>query len=470
MAPKLIKPERGGFMIVLKSFAHRSLAVVALFLSLSSFYSQRAYSQNSPDVVHLNKSVVIDKGLERLAGKGPGSYGGGMADGMKIRALVNLFSNNIEDIKAELIKYLRIIEITPVSDEKKDYRDQISKLLSQGLAQDISEGRYHLKPQCFDQSGRERDASTMIVDRTGRLGEIESPFICINLRSLAAKVVGKDGIDRKSNQLYSTYSSGEKSISIPDRDMGQYNLLAGLLVHEHARHFNFVDTIESLDINPLGEFIAGNYLNVNLFASLNFLQELPKAGFGIAYTNFETEWGGVYTEPEVQLDMSMLEFEVLRASDSCSSASLVYKPKGDRPQTVPLKTGERIRLSRNFQTQSIKEIDRREFVNILEITLPKDPRQEFENCEYRDDGVFETTGFSIFKSRNKVADLISCEFTVLLKVGEKPIWSTYRYGRAINAPMSHVFQDVKLGLTKQPRTHFFIPFNVITLPPWVLGL
>jgi hypothetical protein len=152
---------------------------------------------------------------------GNGGLGGGDALSEEIRAQLDQIGENGEIIKPKLKAFFTsLLKFRPTGPAA----DQIREMVARGLFEDIELTRYEPKRACYNEAGEERFASTV---KGWRDRPSQHWPICLNLRFLAIKEV-------------------------------KVASLAGLLAHEHARHFGFEDT-DDFGIQAISEFVSKRY-------------------------------------------------------------------------------------------------------------------------------------------------------------------------------------------------------------------
>jgi hypothetical protein len=180
------------------------------------------------------KSVAVVSGLAALlalssvvpafsSDSSNGGRGGGDSISARITRIQAQIGKDGQKIKPVLIQ---ILDNLKKFEAKGSLSATIKDLDHRGLREDISASKYELQAKCVDESGKERSASTLKTN-VGNDPNAVHPPICINVRKLAL-------------------------------ENAQSNELAGLLFHEHARHFGIDDTGE-FEIHPIAQFVSERY-------------------------------------------------------------------------------------------------------------------------------------------------------------------------------------------------------------------
>lgn len=174
--------------------------------SLVLFLSLGCLTLSAATLAAPGKSAPKRPALHRAAAES-GDKGGNAGDPVvgREQRIIKLIQDDPATGKSELReRALRLIETNPawsgVSDA--DVRGTLVDMSMRGLRSDAMQSHYELKERCNDQDGNSVPATAMPNDRNGP--------ICFNARMLASEVASDDEI-------------------------------LGLVFHEHAHHFGYVD-------------------------------------------------------------------------------------------------------------------------------------------------------------------------------------------------------------------------------------
>jgi hypothetical protein len=259
------------------------------------------------------------------AASGGASTGGGNSQTDQARDVEGYFGPNHMHMKGYLKAFVQEIAKYPARAEAAEL---LQDLLSKGLLEDIDRSKYVFSKKCLE-GEEEKDAST--------LRGVRNADICINIPSLGR-------IGAKKEQV------------------------AGLLMHEHVRHFGVEDTNDT-GIHPVAVFLSDHfdYLETT-YKGLKLadpelvdriIQEQRKrnpnyilrpymyaksAVKDLLYTGSPTGFNAGLRVYSTDLKSVYLSIEEL--SDGCASDEALTGRYPDR-HSYPLRVGTRIPLNRN---------------------------------------------------------------------------------------------------------------------------
>ena len=185
--------------------------------------------------------------LERNMG-GTGTEGGGDSLSTRIRKIRKFFNEGVRD------RLLNIATIFKTFEAQGEMSLQLKLLVEKGLLEDIEKVEYKLEPECYDDKGILRSASTKRIDLGSKPNQTRPP-ICVNYNKLAI-------------------------------ENANWSEILGLMFHEHARHFNVEDTIDGY--HPIADYITKIHEDGANFIGASLREDTPPYKILSKTTAFKT--------------------------------------------------------------------------------------------------------------------------------------------------------------------------------------